>query len=172
MHTPRPLSPIVPSWKPVSVQAAGLRICSLGPLVAWQSVPTTRFGRWPLPYPVPEMSPLSPGTPVVNTVSGIPDAACAMLAISQSPNTFFAKPDLPSRVGSISTRLALKMCRRSVRARPRSRLGRARSVMLLVSAMPPLSSSGTSPMVFDQVYETWSCEPRPNRVRSCVCSEW
>ncbi len=43
---------------------------------------------------------------------------------------------------------------------------------LLSPLMPPLSSRGTVPVDLDQVYEAWNCDPRPNRLMSCVCSEW
>ena len=54
--------PIVPSWKPVSVNAAGSRICSGCALsLARQSPSVAMFGRWLSVYPVPDGPPFKPG---------------------------------------------------------------------------------------------------------------
>ena len=51
--------------------------------------------------------------------------------------------------------------------------GLSRSLMAASLAMLPLLlSSGSSPIVFDRVYETWNCELFPKRLTSWVCRPW
>src|SRR5881628_1288004 len=119
---PRPELPNVPSWKPTSVHAAGFRVCSGRPLVAWQGWSTTRLGRWLLLRPVPETRFVRPGMLPVNTVTGRPEDAWAIAATSQPPRTFMAKADLSSSSGRTRTRLELKICLRWVKVRPRKHI--------------------------------------------------
>src|SRR5258708_235368 len=140
---PGPASPTVPSLKPFKVKAAGLRICSFGPLVGLHETPGTRFGRLSSLKPVPAGPPLSPlRPPVVKTEIAWPEAAATMPATSQSPNTFRTKPDLFSRLGRASTRLALKMCRRAVFVGPEFRVRLPRAGVVVLFVMPPPSSRG------------------------------